>query len=178
MLATLQDLKDFLKMTETTDDDKLYDLLRDADAEVLERCGRNFEQATVTEYHDGECSNRILLDEYPVASVTSVHDDVDRVYGADALIDAADYVCRIKTGELIYENGCFADGINNVKVVYVAGYATVPRDIKLACVKLAAANYIESAAQIEVIESSEALYKPSILRREAGKTIAIHRKIR
>lgn len=174
MLASLQDLKDFLKMSETTDDDKLFELLKAADAEFKRRTRLAFETATYTEYYDGNGQRSLLLKEYPVVSITTVHDDVDRAYGASTLIDASDIVVREAVGELIYDGGTFGMGIKNVKVVYVAGYTSIPADVRQAVVWIATANYIESAAQIEVIEGTELLYKPDILRRNATKVINIY----
>jgi hypothetical protein len=175
MIASLAELKDFLKMTETTDDDKLYELLRDADAEVKARCKRDFERANYTHYYDGTGGSTILLDQYPIVEVTSVHEDKDRNFAADTLL--SDYTTRDNTGELILLTGVFGIGAQNIKVVYTAGYVDIPRPIKQAVIKIACANYIESAAQIEVIETSELLYKPDILRREASKTIALFGKM-
>lgn len=97
-------------------------------------CNRLFEYgASLTEYYSGSANETfIVVKRPPIASVASLYDDTDRVFGSDTLIDADDYVVGDQTVELKYSK--FLKGILNIKVTYAGGYetATIPGDLKLA----------------------------------------------
>lgn len=140
-LITLAEVKTLLSITTTTKDDIFNALIASADAAVKKYVDRIIEADDLTEYHDGESADTIALKEYPIISVTSVHDDIGRTFGASSLIASDDYVTDDGQGTLrLIGRGLFADGQLNVKVIYRAGYedADVPEDIKHAAKKLVA----------------------------------------
>ena len=106
--------------------------------ESPDACNRTFENYTVnqtTEYFDGDKEKSfIIVKNPPITSVTSLHDDLDRVYGSAALIDADDYVAY-DSGRVELDGGSFSTGLKNIKIIYKGGYteATIPDDLKLAC---------------------------------------------
>jgi len=135
----------------TSQDALLADLILEADDEIKEYLGQNIEQATYTEFYKGPGSNKLILRQLPVQSITSVHLDSDGYFGfgttpfatADLLVAgtdyALDYVSSAEYSEsgLLYRigsvwpcmrsnNGLLEDfpekAIGNIKVVYVAGY--------------------------------------------------------
>ena len=73
---------------------------------------------------------------FPVSSITTIHSDVDREYGADTLIAASDYTTDPVLGLVILNTdsvqGTFDFGFRAIRAVFVAGHATVPEDIKAA----------------------------------------------
>src|SRR5574341_1253792 len=92
-LTTLANCKTFKNVTGTAHDTELTRLILVVDEFCNQHCNRKLEQATVTEYHstkDGQTT--LLLKQPPIASITSIHDDPDRVYAAASLLAAADYV--------------------------------------------------------------------------------------
>jgi len=102
---------------------------------------RKLKARNLTEYYNGDGSNVILLDQYPINSLTSVHDDLNRSYGSDTLIDSSDLVTMPNDipYKIIYDGGYFLAGIKNIKVVYNAGYATtIPYDLQQACLEVIA----------------------------------------
>jgi|CXWL01.1.fsa_nt_gi hypothetical protein len=137
-LTTLATVKAFKNITGTQHDAEIARLILAVDAFVANYVQRTIEQATVTEYHStrsGQVSLR--LRQYPVASITSLYDDAERVYGSDTVLAASDYVLEDANAGIVTLDGTAFDvGINNVKVVYVAGYATVPADLAQAAVEL------------------------------------------
>lgn len=124
-LTTLATVKAFKNITATEHDPELTRLITAVDAFLETYCNRVLEQTTVTEYHsarDGQTALRLRT--YPVSSITSIHDDVDRVYGPDTLLPASDYVLTDSKAGIVQLDGvAFDEGLNNVKAVYVAGFA-------------------------------------------------------
>lgn len=146
-LTTLQDLKAALKITGTAEDDALALYQSGAEAAIRSWLGQNVEQQTYTEYPDSRGTRWLLLKQGPVQSVTSVHVDPERLYPASTLLTVStDYALQsgrlMRLGGLVWpmtvENtwgllaNTYRPAIAGVKVVYVAGYATVPDDIVLA----------------------------------------------
>jgi len=140
-LATLAALKEYLELTGSGHDARLTALLARSDTFVKSFTKRALEVPAndVTEYYDGNFTDTIFLREFPIVSVTSVHDDTARVFGADTLIAAADYVIVNDPGYIRYLYGLrFAKGAQNVKVIYKGGYSTIPKDLEMASIYAAA----------------------------------------
>ncbi len=137
-LVSLATVKAFKNITATEHDAELVRLIGAVDAFITTYCNRQFEQATVTEYHSTRAGQTtLLLKRPPVASITSLHDDPDRVYGANTLIDPSDYVIEdTDAGILKLDGTVFQRGVNNVKVLYSGGFNPVPADLAQAAVEL------------------------------------------
>lgn len=132
-LATLANAKAFKNITGTAHDAELARLILAVDQFAIEYCNRMLEQATVTEYHSARQGQTVLiLRQPPVASITTIHDDVDRVYGADKLIAAANYVLEEGPAGIVrFDKTSLQKGINNLKVVYLGGFAAGSAQLKL-----------------------------------------------
>jgi hypothetical protein len=124
-LTTLANVKAFKNITASEHDSEILRLIPAVDAFIAQYCNRTLEQATVTEYYSTRAGQTTLrLKIYPVASITSIHDDVDRVYGADTLLAASDYVLDDAEAGIVKLDGCtFNEGLRNVKVIYLGGFA-------------------------------------------------------
>jgi hypothetical protein len=124
-LTTLANVKAFKNVTASDHDAELLRLIPAVDAFISSYCNRVLESATVTEYHSGRSGQTTLrLRQYPVTAITSLHDDVDRVYGTATLLSASDYVLTDAKAGLVQLDGLtFNEGLNNLKVVYTGGYA-------------------------------------------------------
>lgn len=110
--------------------------------EWLEReCARKFEQATVTEYYSG-CRWRelIMVARPPIVSITNLWDDLLRVYATP--IPVASYVVPAvdsedsKAGIVRLDRTTFSEGIQNIKITYVGGFATIPTDLEQAAIEM------------------------------------------
>jgi hypothetical protein len=105
------------------------------------------EQATYTEFYDGSPTETLTLGIFPVISVTSVHDDPDRVYGADTLVATNDYEIDKRAGKLILTPTAALNGWTRrrraQKVVFVAGWAsgTIDRRIVETCIEEVAVRW-------------------------------------
>ena len=105
----------------------------------------SLESTTYTLFSGGDQvrrkSGRVLVVEpYPVTSITSIHDDPDEEYGSSDLIAASDYVQRGDEGEVIVLkldaiHGGWSTTDRAIKIVFVAGYSSVPADIETAAIE-------------------------------------------
>jgi len=164
---TLDAVKEYLRISSSNDDTLLNNLIARAEDEADMYCHRVFAAATYTEYYDGNGLSKMNLKHYPVNSITSIHDDLDREYGADDLIDSDDYVFEADSGIVKLDGLTFTGGIQNIKVIYNAGYATLPDDVTDAIVKLVAAKYLLGQGAINAIEGEENFGRPAGLRKQA-----------
>jgi hypothetical protein len=138
-LITLQEAKDFLNITASTSDSELTAFTEAASSMWLAR-GLPGGPTARTETYDGGAS-RIALRHTPVVSVTSIAEAVGNISYplteqplGQGGTSAYGFTYDPWTGVVVRRTAgaatLFADGIDNVSVVYTAGYATVPEDIK------------------------------------------------
>jgi len=98
---------------------------------------RIIKEQTFTEIYDGRRDNRLILGQWPVTSITEIRFDTESLFvDAETLVDSDDYRLSTNQQELIYRPGKWPIGYQNIKVVYDAGFATVPADIQSACLFL------------------------------------------
>lgn len=156
--VTLADLKEHLDIesSDTSKDSFLTNKLNGAWKNLVSYLGQDLTQTTYTEDYDGDGDNSIILEHFPVISITSVYSDFSRAWqndpfgaaSANTLIDATTYFCELKTGLLRLFNGAvFASGFGNIHVIYSAGYTIVPYDAKEALLEYTA--YIAQRAGVE-----------------------------
>ena len=167
-LTTAATIKTLLGMSDNSFDDVLAVLIPQADAIIKRYLQREIEQATYTEYYSGSGSQSLLLNQLPVQSIVSVHEDRDGYFGegddafssATTLLAGTDYVLRkdaattVETSQsgILYRIGqtwprpgdrsrgqlASSPGLSlgNIKVVYIAGWASIPADIQYAANRL------------------------------------------
>jgi hypothetical protein len=175
-LTTTAKVKAFLNIANSDFDAILLTFHEAVSKEAEFYCGRNFGMSSYTEYFDGKIMNELVLSQYPISAITSIHDDVDHVYGADTLLDSStDYVVDLVNGIIKLDNLYFYDGKQNVKVVYTAGYATIPLDLELAVNKLTTCEFIKSQNYINAVEGFES--KSDGLRKEAYEILDRYRRM-
>ena len=122
-----------------------------------------------------------MVKEYPITAIASVYDDTDRVYGADTAIDVDDLIWGehngVSPGVIEYDKGVFTKGRKNIKITYTAGYSAndMPEDLKMAVMKLVAADHLEANGTIFAIASEGpdgvAADRPGRLRKQAWKVL-------
>jgi len=110
---------------------------------------------TNTEYYNGGGISQIMLNNYPCTILGAVYDDINRVYGVDTLISATnlavtptDLLCTI-----VYINGTFANGTNNVMAAYVVGYTVVPYDLEQACLGIVGVYFHHTDEKMLTVQS-------------------------
>ena len=154
-LVTLAEVKTHLGVKSSTHDAQLASFITSAEANIYNWVRRtSFESATYTEYPQGLNSKWLRLREMPVTSITSVAIDSERTFASSATLATTEYslingglyrVTGTWPGVVQRRSGLLGASVQPsngiIKVVYVAGYATVPEDIKY-CVKQAVARTI------------------------------------
>ena len=143
-LVQLADVKAHLNIDNNDDDTELQNFILAATEKIQEITGPVLTR-TVTEYRDGG-NACIILWQRPVQSVTSVTELVgntsytltEAAFGAGTTnyhftFDATEYEIERR---VVNSPACFAEGDDNIKIVYVAGYASIPAAIRLATLSL------------------------------------------
>ena len=142
--TTLERVKRHINLdpSNTDLDDKIEDMIPAASRMLEKYIGHSLFETEYTEYYDGDGTNEIILDHYPVTEIESIHDDLDREFGVDSEIDVEDAAFdsndqkNVGLVRLFRGTSYFTTGVLNIKVVYTAGYATLPEDAEMACVQL------------------------------------------
>jgi len=146
-LVSLANLKAWIRNT-TADKDAILQSIKDGVEEwVKNYCQRDFIIATFTEYYDGDGTTELLVRNNPITWITSIHDDGARDFGDASLISSDNIISNDAEGwaagivELFLDS--FSRGTKNIKIIYLAGYATVPADLQMAVKKICAKIYFE-----------------------------------
>lgn len=148
-LLTVEELRAAVGVTDASQDEVLTMLGLRLSASIAKQCGVASDGVHPATLLSETCSEvfraarhhqDLILARRPISAVSSVDEN-------GAILDAADYEIRRGSGILTRLSGdrfsCFPGG--KVTVVYVAGFAAVPDDLKLAASKLATALYSETA---------------------------------
>lgn len=136
-LCSVADVKESLGITGSTQDNLIIRKINQATEMIEGYTGRRFKAADYTEYVDASHTDQLILKQRPINTITSIGsrdtsqnlDDFETVQGENYFFDANAGVV-----EGIFN---FSGGWNRYKVVYNAGYTTIPSDLSEACVSLA-----------------------------------------
>ncbi len=131
-LVSTADLKAYCQITTATYDGILASIKASTEQWVKTYCRDPFLVAARTEYHDGNGKATLRLRHYPITTLTSVHIDSDRTFGAATLVGASYLITSdINNAQGVVElfNKVFSEGQKNVKVVYSAGLSVIPADL-------------------------------------------------
>lgn len=138
MLATLQEVKNYLDITDSDSDTVLTQLLAAADAYIKTYTNRNLESDTFTEYKNGKGELELLLNEYPVTTLTSFQ------YNSGTLstpvwsdFDEDSYKLDPEPWK-IWQVSPLVKWLQNIKLIYTAWFITAPKDLSQAAVQLTA----------------------------------------
>ena len=122
----------YLKITGTTDDALLADLIAQSSEFIRSVLSREVLTAQYIETRDGNGADTILVSNYPITVIDSVTVDGRAVTGA--LFDAY---------SVTLPSGYFTKGRKNVTIQYHAGLAAIPADVAQVCIELVAKKYRE-----------------------------------
>ena len=120
-LIALSELKKFIHMGEIHDDALLQSIIDGTIGKVEQRTGQILSSTVTTEYHDGDRTNTILLDNGCITLVTHVKIDGVTVYTPAAPNDYEWYA----VGEIVRKVGYFSRGFKNIEVNYTHGFSAL-----------------------------------------------------
>lgn len=130
-ICTKDDVKKFLKITDTDKDEQIVALIPAAQSLIEEYCNREFVKTRTIEYHNGG-TDRICLFRYPVfindLSPIKIYEDVGRRFGDESLINDSDYYVDWDIG-IVHFDYFLTKAYGSIKVVYTGGYA-IPTTVK------------------------------------------------
>ena len=166
-LVTVEYLKIHLGLTGTVRHDAQLAQWGAGVSTLVQRwCGREFAQASLTEFYHTNGTKNIVLRRRPVTSVDSVHLDYTGYAGqsqdpfpvSSLLREGIDYYLDERspglsnTGLLVRSKGVWPERVRarepdklvaesyplrgNLKVSYTGGYAEIPQDIQFACAQI------------------------------------------
>ena len=167
-LTDVATIKTQLGITDSSEDALLAQLLAQVESVIANETHRVFESATYTEYLHGNGTRKLVLGHTPVTSITAIYEDVEGWYGvptdsfdsATLLVPGEDYVLDVNDGtqsttgivwriNANWQNTTLVahkavapqldDQPGSIKVTYVAGYTTIPKDLELAAINMVAA---------------------------------------
>lgn len=138
-LTNLTDAKEQLGIPPAvTTDDNVVTRIINASLDYVETfTDRKILSRSSTEFQDGRRNNRILTGQWPVTAVAELWDDPESEFTDTNLqFDSADFaldgdIGDGATGIVLLRSGTatqrqFIQGTRNIKIVYTAGYVTVP----------------------------------------------------
>lgn len=89
----------------------------------------------VDEWSSRECSDRLMVAQPPILSVTNIWDDPLRLYTTP--IPTANYVIDdAEAGLIKLDQLLFQRGLQNIKITYVGGYDPIPSDLEQAAIEM------------------------------------------
>jgi hypothetical protein len=114
-------------------------------------CQRTFAQAAHIEFHDGTGTTCVSVKHPPIEPTTPapiLNVDPDRAFLAATEVAASKYVIRngrrlqllpqsTVAARLFVDSTVFPRGVQNVKITYTGGFATIPIEVKLAALEWA-----------------------------------------
>lgn len=138
-LTTLANFKIHMSMqpTASLDDNKMIMYINAASQKIETWCNRILISQSYTELKSGRRQNYLLPDQYPVTAISEIRLDNNRQWTLpQSLLDPTTYTLS-DFGQTIQWDGIFPGGYNNIRIIYTAGYVTIPADLELGCIWLA-----------------------------------------
>ena len=136
-LITPEQVKAYIPgYTDKGEDNELLDqLIASVTSIFTSYCGIDqFQSKEYTEYQDGNGTLFLFPNRTPIISVSHLYLDSDWAFESGSEFAIGVYTV-IDNRYIAMREDILTEGIQNVKIVYTAGYVTVPQDIQLACIK-------------------------------------------
>jgi len=124
-LVSDADLKTYMDISETTWDTMLGDISEQVAQEFEGFLHRKLENtgSDVVEYRSPTGTESIVwVSRYPIVSITTIHEDLQRSYSSDSVVDSSDYFSHDDEGLIELESRCWYGGNRVVKITYKGGY--------------------------------------------------------
>lgn len=106
---------------------------------------RPLDLTEVTLQLNGTGTDVLVLNHYPISSVSSIRVDSNREFASITEIDTDDYYVDTEAGRIEKLNGVvWPVGRRNVQITYTRGFSAIPDDLSLAGLEIAAIKWNES----------------------------------
>ncbi len=155
---------EFLKITSPAEpEETVLGVICDQISEAIEDyCGRKFEAAAFTEYHDGPGTRNLMLRQYPINTVTTVTRTKVDAADTQVVIASTEYNINAESGILNMhqvnhvDSAVWVKGERNYKIVYNAGYSKddMPNGLVGACNIWIATVFQKAKHNLFAIQSS------------------------
>ncbi len=146
-LTTLERAKEYLGLVGTGEDDLVSHLIDWATVFIHSYCHRVFPLRSYDEYYDGDGTDSLLCNQFPISSVDSL--EVDGIGK-----DPASFTLYGPIGLMRLKSGVFPKGKNNIRIRFSAGYAEIPKDLEQSCIELVALKYYDRGRERLGLEKS------------------------
>lgn len=154
-LTSVADVKETLGISGTTYDNLITRKINQATEMIEGYCNRRFKATDYTEYYDGNGLDQLLLRNRPINSLTSLGARSTSLNQDDFnTIDADDYFIDNQAG-VLEAISSFWGRYDRWKVVYNAGWTTIPSDVAEAAATLAAYLFTSDASQVAGVASKK-----------------------
>lgn len=176
--TTAADVKTYLGVGYMDDDPLLTTLIAAVSGWFDGQTDRSILTGSCTDARSGDDSRILVLREYPVTAVASV--TVDGAIIPEATTWDADGWVRAGRIVLLRGNYRFTLGVNNVVVVYTAGYASTPADVAQAVIEMVALKYRERqhvGTQTEAIAGQSLSYLPAVVPQSVQGVVNAYRRL-
>jgi len=143
-LVSLAEVKNFIDMivSNSETDDLLSNLINRYSILFENYMNRDILSREYTQYYDGGGHDMLFLNQYPITTISGIWDDSDWEWNSTTEVDSTSYrVSDEASGIINFRYTTLGDYIENIKIIYTAGYSSVPEDIKLSCIKEVARSY-------------------------------------
>lgn len=143
-LCVLADVRAWLSkaVADTDDDAELTRLCAAVSEDIRQRTGQDITQATYTLTFDGHGNSMLSLPHSPVTAVTSVTID-GAVVSPSTGWGINGWVIDTRNNAIRLRGSVFNAGIQNVVIVFTAGWATVPKDVNDLAIRTVAHRYAQ-----------------------------------
>lgn len=145
----------YIGKTEADDDsNKVMQILLAVTWAMSQYTHRTLRHASHTEYYDGDGTDKLFLNNYPITSTAStislwVNADTPRAYGDGDKISSDNIIIKESDGLIVLDGDVFTKGAKTVKITYDAGYANLPYNIQMAALKWCAKLWREQANKLD-----------------------------
>ncbi len=160
-IVTLAEMRLFLGIkvgTQPGRDDILIDLLDSYNGDIEEFIGVTMVNSTYTESYDGDDTDWIFLEHYPIISVTSLSIDGTAL----SVVTDEDFFIYADIGEIKLDSTTFTStDYRNVDFVYVAGHGVAVANVSKV-LKNALKTWVARVFKAEVVDFSQQFDESSL----------------
>lgn len=140
MFITLEELKEFLQITNNNDDTLLTNAIKWATDYIKEYTNRNIAAEDYDYRLDGKHQSELLLKDYPVNSFTTYSHNIWTLWNS-IWEDYNSDNYFVQDNGILKANFYNPRWIQNLRLVYNAWYTTIPEDIKYVTTRIAGDMY-------------------------------------